>query len=57
MDRPESDTESDFLHRVALAFDADDEDKTRLSSELTAWLDGRSEDDVTVLVPHNQLSL
>ncbi|KAJ7431842.1 hypothetical protein B0H11DRAFT_1720824 [Mycena galericulata] len=49
VDRPEPDPAAQFLHRVALAFYADDEDKTRLSSELTTWLDGRSEDDVNVL--------
>ncbi|KAJ7783573.1 hypothetical protein DFH07DRAFT_726884 [Mycena maculata] len=54
VDLPESDPATDLLHRVALGFYAEQEDKARLSDDLTAWLDGRPEDDVTApLVPIN----
>jgi hypothetical protein len=46
VDRPESDAERDLLHRLALAFDAPIIDQISISVELTAWLEGRPEDDV-----------
>ncbi|KAJ7900151.1 hypothetical protein B0H14DRAFT_1551489 [Mycena olivaceomarginata] len=42
---PELDPERDLLHRLALAFDADTDEQTRISDDLNAWLTGRPEDD------------
>ncbi|KAJ6519639.1 hypothetical protein C8R45DRAFT_28983 [Mycena sanguinolenta] len=42
---PESDAGRDLLHRLALAFDADTDDQTRISEDLNTWLEGRHEDD------------
>ncbi|KAJ7107615.1 hypothetical protein C8R43DRAFT_199678 [Mycena crocata] len=56
VDRPEADMEGDFLRRVALAFDAELEDQTRLTEELDAWLGGRSADDVILVVPSSTAS-
>jgi hypothetical protein len=46
VDRAESDAERNLLHRLALAFDAPTDEQTTISEELTAWLEGRPEDDV-----------
>ncbi|KAJ7655008.1 hypothetical protein DFH06DRAFT_1201333 [Mycena polygramma] len=49
VDRPEADPERDLLGRLALAFDAAEADQARISEELTAWLEGRPEDDHVAL--------
>ncbi|KAJ6604469.1 hypothetical protein DFH09DRAFT_1122796 [Mycena vulgaris] len=49
VDRPETDTEADLLQRVALAFDADPDAQTHISTEIEAWLTGRSDDDHVAL--------
>ncbi|KAJ7492802.1 hypothetical protein FB451DRAFT_550815 [Mycena latifolia] len=57
VDRPETDTEADLLQRVALAFDAETVTKAQLSTDLAAWLAGRSDDDVIALLHAPSASL
>ncbi|KAJ7139941.1 hypothetical protein C8R44DRAFT_868034 [Mycena epipterygia] len=45
VDRPEIDTESGFLQRVALAFDAQTDEQAQLSVDIEPWLDARPEND------------
>ncbi|KAJ7706376.1 hypothetical protein B0H17DRAFT_1326041 [Mycena rosella] len=45
IDRPEIDPEADLLHRVAFAYEAEDDTKLQLSTDIEAWLTGRPDDD------------